>query len=310
MDALLERSCPCCGGVETEPEMRSNPAGEDVGLEGLVPFWEGLRKERMFFTYSRCRTCDLLYCPRYFTGEQLGELYANLAPNMDMVPSAAIAATQRGYWSAVAKDVTVGDYLEVGPDVGHIVSPAAASGKFGYAWLFEPNRAVHDALARSAGALPHTISASMDDFGSVPDGTISLAVMIHVLDHIIEPLENLRQICRKLKPGGQLLIVTHNEKSLLRTVMGRTFPPFCLQHPELYNPDTMTTMLTTAGFSSVRVQRSVNHFPISFVVRQAGQVVGLNLSRLPLTDMSVGLKLGNMLTTAKAKTHLSGESQP
>lgn len=298
MAAFLERSCPCCGDGQSTPEMQSTPAGEDVGLEGLVPFWEGLRKERMFFTYARCAACGLLYCPRYFTSEQLGELYANLAPNMEMVPSPAITATQRGYWSAVASSVVPGDYLEVGPDIGHIVGPAAASGHFGHAWLFEPNRAVHDELARSAGALPHTISASMDDFGTVPDGTISLAVMIHVLDHITEPLATLREIRRKLKPGGRLLIVTHNEKSVLRSVMGKAFPPFCLQHPELYNPATMTTVLTTAGFSGVQVQRSVNHFPISFMVRQAGQTIGLDLSRLPLPDLSVGLKLGNMLTTA------------
>lgn len=300
MTAFLERSCPCCGDAQATPEKRSMPAGEDVGLEGLVPFWEGLRKERMFFTYARCRNCDLLYCPRYFTPEQLGALYANLAPNMEIVPSAAIKATQHGYWSAVADSVIAGDYLEVGPDIGHIVGPAASSGKFGHGWLFEPNRAVHEALAQSAGSLPHTISASMDDFSGIPDGTISLAVMIHVLDHIIEPLEILRQIRLKLKPGGRLLVVTHNEKSLLRTVMGRTFPPFCLQHPELYNPQTMKNVLTAAGFFGVEVQRSVNHFPISFLAQQAGQVIGLDLSRLSLTDKAVGLKLGNMLTIAQS----------
>lgn len=299
MAAFLERSCPCCGSAKAIPEIGSKPAGEEVGLDGLVPFWEGLRKERMFFTYARCIGCGLLYCPRYFTGEQLGKLYANLAPNMDIVSSSAIEATQRGYWAAVAGSVAPGDYLEIGPDVGHIVAPAAASGKFGHAWLFEPNRAVHDVLARSAGTLPHTISAAMDDFSGVPDGTISLAVMIHVLDHIIEPLAILRQIRAKLKPGGRILIVTHNEKSLLRSVMGRTFPPFCLQHPELYNPGTITKVLETAGYSRVEVQRSVNHFPISFLAQQAGQTIGLDLSRLPLPDMAVGLKLGNMLTMAQ-----------
>jgi hypothetical protein len=78
--------------------------------------------------------------------------------------------------------------------------------------------------------------------------------------------------------------------------MGLTFPPFCLQHPEFYNPETMKTVLTAAGFSAIDVQRSVDHFPISFLAQQAGQTIGLNLSRLPLPDMAVGLRLGNMLT--------------
>jgi len=88
-------------------------------------------------------------------------------------------------------------------DIGHIVAPAAASDRFGHAWLFEPHRAVHDVLAH------------------------------------------------------------------------------------------------TAGFSAVDVQRSVNHFPISFLAQHAGQTNGLRLSRLPLPDMAVGLRQGNMLTKAQ-----------
>lgn len=300
MTAFLERACPCCGANDAKPEMRSTPRGEDLDLAGLDAFWSGLDKQRVFFTYARCGGCGLLYCPRYFSNGQLAQLYANLAPNMDVVPSAAITATQLGYWRTVADAAGPGDYLEVGPDIGHIVAPARASGRFGHFWLYEPNLAVHGPLAAATGGAPATIRATLDDFSEIPAGSVSLAVMIHVLDHIVDPLGTLRQIRATLKPGGQLLIVTHNERSLLRTIMGRTFPPFCLQHPELYNPASITTLLERAGFAGVDVRRSVNHFPVRFLAQQAGQAAGLKLDRLPLPNLTLGLKLGNILTIARA----------
>jgi len=56
---------------------------------------------------------------------QLAELYANMAPNMDVVPSAALSATQHNYWKAILPQLGKGDYFELGPDIGHIVRLAA-----------------------------------------------------------------------------------------------------------------------------------------------------------------------------------------
>ncbi len=277
----------------------SENRAEHSSLDELQPFWSGLFKEKRFFSYARCGACSQLYAPRFFTNAQLGELYANMAPNMEDVPGPALEATQRGYWQVARQRQSAGGgFLEIGPDIGYIVRDAAREGDFDHFWLFEPNRAVHDELAAATGGRPYTISTEMDDLSPVPDGSIAVAVMIHVLDHLLDPVAILRSIRSKLRPDGLLMIVTHNERSLLRSVMGVKFPPFCLQHPELYNPDTITRLLKTAGFGTVEVQRSKNYFPIGFMLRQAAWTAGLDLSKASLPDKPVGLKLGNMLTLA------------
>lgn len=299
MISYLHRDCPLCGSKTNNAEVSSGKRGEELPFGKLQPYWSGLFKEKVFFTYARCSDCGLLYCPTYFEPEQLSQLYANMAPNMELVPSASLIATQLGYWKSVANAVVAdGDYLEIGPDIGYIVGHAAASGQFRHFWLCEPNIAVHDTLARAAGGKPHTISGEMEDLSAIPDRSVSLAVMIHVLDHLLDPLATLRSIQAKLKPGGLLLIVTHNEKSLLRRAMSTRWPPFCLQHPEIYNPDSISRLVKEAGFSKVNVARSANHFPLDFMVRQAAYGIGLSLAKLPLPKVSLGLKLGNILTIA------------
>lgn len=301
MTTFLTRTCPGCGSGNGTAEVASEKRAETLSLEELRPFWSGLFKEKVFFTYDRCDTCGLLYAPTFFTDAQLTDLYSSMAPNMDLVPTKAIEATQREYFNQAVKGLNAsGGYLEIGPDVGHIVGHASKSGRFDHHWLFEPNQAVHGALAESALGRPHTILSEMTDLSAVPDGSVALAVMIHVLDHLIEPAAMLEQIRSKLAPGGRLAIVTHNEHSILRSLMRDRFPPFCLQHPELYNPTSISKLLNRSGFSTVRVERSKNYFPLSFMVRQALFTVGLKADKLPLPQMLLGLRLGNIMTIAEA----------
>lgn len=306
MDApdFQHRACPACGSRKSQDEVRSLRRAETLGFDTLRPFWTGLLKEKPFFTYHRCADCGLLFNPVYFHDHQLATLYAEMAPNMELVSNDAIVATQRGYFKRAAEATRLdGGYLEIGPDAGHIVVEAARAGTFNHFWLFEPNRAVHGQLREAAGGRPATLSSGMDDLSSVPDGSIGLAVMIHVLDHMLEPLAMLEQVRKKLRPGGAALIVTHNERSLLRWITGVRWPPFCLQHPELYNPRTMRRLLRRAGFHDIAVERSLNYFPIDFLARAAAWTIGVRLRRIPLPRKTIGLRLGNMLTLARAPHH-------
>lgn len=296
---LLSRACPVCRADDVAIEVSSRRRAETMTLDALRPLWSGFFKERVFFSYARCKACGALYAPRFFTDGQLAELYADMATNMDAVSDDAIDATQRGYWDLVAAaGVPGGGYLEIGPDVGHIVRHAVREGDFDRLWLFEPNAAVHARLAAAAGARPHRILSDMTDLSMVPDGTVGLAVMVQVVDHLLDPVAMLAQVRAKLRPGGKLMIVTHNEASGLRRVMRAQWPPFCLQHPQVYSPRSMKAMLARVGFGSVRVRRSRNYFPIGFMIRQAAWTVGIRLDRVPLPRLTLGLKLGNIITVA------------
>lgn len=296
---FLDRPCPLCGERTATVEAASTCPADTMTLPELRRVWSGFFKEKTFFSYARCTDCGLLYTPTFFTEAQLGELYASLEPNMHVVPDRAIDATQRGYFDAAASAGTLdGGYLEIGPDVGHVTRHAAREGKFDHFWLFEPNRAVHGALADACAGRPHTISTSMTDMSAVPDGSVGLAVMVHVLDHLLDPVGMMEQLRAKLRPGGAVAIVTHDEASWLRRVMGTKWPPFCLQHPEIYNPRSIRRLVAQAGYASARVERSRNYFPVDFMLRQAATLARVNLDKVPLPRFQLGLKLGNMMTIA------------
>jgi len=299
--AFVTRDCPCCGAASGSPEVSSSQRAETLSVDQLRPYWRGLFKEKVFFTYVRCGECGMLYAQHFFDEKQLADLYSAMEPNMDVVSTDAIVATQRSYFDDATKGLeTSGGFLEIGPDVGYLVGFAAAELQFDNFYLFEPNRSVHQDLASATRGKPHTISTDMTDLSAVPDESVALAFMVHVLDHLLDPRAMLEQIRTKLKSNGRLAIVTHNEHSFLRSAMGKRWPPFCLQHPELYNPRSIARLLKSAGYGSVEVHGSKNYFPIGFMVRQAAYAAGVKLERVPLPNTVLGLRLGNIMTIAGA----------
>ena len=295
-------ACPVCAAPArlALPAVRSNPAAEPVPFGAHGEFLSGYSTRRVFFTYHRCRTCEALYCPDYFTQAQLDHLYARQAENMADVPLASRQATQWGYWDLVRPHLGVsGDYLELGPDIGLFAELCARHGQFSRFHLFEPNTDVHPILAsRLEGRDVHIATAY--EPGTLPKESIALAVAIHVLDHLMDPAQVLRAIYHDLVPGGMTFAVTHNEASWLARALGRRWPPYTLQHPQLFSPRSITRLFQAAGFDVVGVATTRNHFPLSHLVRAVFTLAGIE-RMAPRVQSSFGirLKLGNIATLAR-----------
>jgi Methyltransferase domain len=174
-------------------------------------------------------------------------------------------------------------------------------------YLFEPNVAVWPALRQRFGASRCRLSDAMDDYSAVPDASIGVAAMIHVLDHVLEPAELLRRLAAKLAPGGAVAIVTHDESSLMARLLGPRWLPYCLQHPQLYRPATIASAVAAAGLEVVKVSQTSNDFPLAYLMRHGLSAAGLPHGWVPATQRpALALKLGNLITVARR----AGEAAP
>jgi hypothetical protein len=302
-NAYFHRKCPCCGSGESNVEVKSTPPAEDISLNDLVPIWNGFFKKKAIFSYNRCSNCKLLYAPMFFTQSQLESLYAQMPANMDVVADDLLAKTQLGYFYTLQKySKLTGDYLEVGPDVGLFTQYLVDQGNYNKHWMFEPNLSVKQNLKSLMKDRLCHISHNMFSFEEVPNNSISTVVIIHVLDHLLNPLEMLLQLKGKMTEDSEILIVTHDEGSLLRKFTGRKWPAFCLQHPQLYNASSIEQVLKSAGFEVISISKTKNFFPLSFLIKQALWLIGIKLESLPaFTNFPVGLKLGNIITIARPR---------
>ncbi len=297
----ISRPCPSCNETSTtNAVIQSKKNAENFDFDSLIPHWNGFFKEKIIFSYTRCAHCGLLYAPIFFSMEQLNKLYSQMPPNMDVVPLSALQKTQKKYFShlATSSKLTNG-YIEIGPDIGIFTSYCVSNGDFNKYWLFEPNRAVEKQLTDIMKNKDFSIINNMVGFEQVPNQTASVAVMIQVLDHLLDPVKTLKELRHKLTPDGKLLLVTHNEQSLLSKVCGWKWPAFCLQHPQIYNPSSIKKLLYQAGYQVDSCVRSKNHFELEFLVKHLLWIFGIDIKKFPtIFKKTIGLKLGNIITLA------------
>lgn len=301
MKIFLNRSCPICQSKShSKPFIKTKKRAENLTFNSLVSYWNGFFKEKIIFSYVRCNACGLLFCPKFFTNQQLKNLYGQMPPNMDEVPKNALSKTQYGYFKALKNLSNLrGGYLEIGPDIGLFTEHCVREGYFDDYWLFEPNKAVKNDLKRAVNGRKAKIIHEMTNFSAIPNNHIDVVIIIHVMDHLLDPVGTLSALRKKLKNNGRILIVTHDEASLLRKIFNWKWPAFCLQHPQIYNLKTTKELLRVAGFDVLEQHKTVNYFKLGFLFKHLLWAIGLKFIKTPrIFDITIGLKLGNILTIA------------
>jgi SAM-dependent methyltransferase len=295
--------CPCCGapGSATGRWIFSSPRAEDVGFGHHGSFLSGITPHRIFFSYLRCAECDAFYCPTYYSTDQLELLYERQPENMSDVPVGSRGRTQDGYLQILRRHSRMaGGLLEIGADIGLFAEACVRAGQFNKIWLTEPNQNAQADLRRRFAAQNATLVDAGSLTSEIPMGAISTAAMIHVLDHLPEPGSVLREVHHALEPGGVLMIVTHNVQSLLARVLRRRWPPFTLQHPQLFSPEGMRKLLASASFEVLEITRTTNYFPAAFLAHAGLTLIGLTASWLPQgLGPEIGVQLGNICTIAR-----------
>lgn len=290
-----ERSCPMCGAEPASgiAEVRARTPAETLSDNDLTKYFVGFRDDQCFFTYHRCRACQLLWNPIYFTEEALTEIYSRMPDNTSVSGERDSARTQAGYADLIgirASQIT--RYLELGADIGLLAREVASRANVGVAVAVEPNLAVHNELIENLGSNGQ-IYARLSE---VPPGELFTDIAaIHVMDHLLNPKEALTELREKVSPGGRILIVVHDESSALRRILRERWAPFCLQHPQLFNRSTLQSMLISTGLRTLREKKTTNWLSI----RQAA-ALGSSVGLIPeavtsyLPTLAVPLRLGNI----------------
>jgi hypothetical protein len=302
-DSWQRRKCPICGSADipSRPESSAHKPAEKMSWDEAKSYFIGLRNDQVFFSYFRCDYCDLLYCPWYFTEEQVALLYSEMPDNTMGEDKSTVSKTQSAYAKWILQDGVVGDaYLEVGPDIGLVSKEIVALAAPRRVSFVEPNLLVRSELLDSVKDVE---SIEVVDFiEDLVNTDFTLIVGVHVYDHLLDPIKDLRNIQTRAGEGANLAIVVHDEKSILRRILKAQWPPFCLQHPQLYNPKTLNILLEKSGWSAGKIEKSTNWYHLRYFIGMGFSVLGSKdrVSRY-LPNIEFPIRLGNLICIAKKR---------
>jgi 2-polyprenyl-3-methyl-5-hydroxy-6-metoxy-1,4-benzoquinol methylase len=202
-----------------------------------------------------------VYSSPVFTEETLQKLYDAAAVDSYVAPEAehGIAVNSERYVKRLIKHsgITSGRLLDIGCGGGQLLQAARRMGFEGYG--VEPS---HDAveLARACGfnGIHGLYSSEL-----YPENYFDLITVIHVIDHVMSPLELLQNVRKNLRPGGAVFIATHNIESLLAKLSGPRFIAYNVQHITYYTPDSLDEMLRRAGLKPIKRLKTLTTYSLN-----------------------------------------------
>ena len=111
---------------------------------------------------------------------------------------------------------------------------------------------------------------------SLPESSLDVITMWHVLEHLPDPVATLERIARLLKPGGVLLFGVPNIESLEAKLFGRRW--FSLDAPRHlghFSPETARRAVGSAGMTIERIDHSAG--TAGLVYSLMGDLTGVSL---------------------------------
>ncbi len=246
MSALIAMRCPVCDGQS---------------FVGSFEAYDDRYGEPNAYTVATCQDCGhLATAPRYQESD-LGALYGTYYPRRNITadevkreamtitaPFAKILRWLNGTDNQGQYAVRPGEkVLDVGCGSGVSLLEAQALGGLAYGIEADPNvKPIADAL----GLKIHFGSLHDTPF---PEERFDLVVMNQVIEHVPEPDLTLKLLRQRLVPGGRIVLVFPNIRSLGRRLTGLRWIhwhiPYHLHH---YDLASITRMAERCGLTLVR----------------------------------------------------------
>jgi len=304
---MISRRCSLCGSDEkvTLYEARLPREGGEKEIvhsqysePGATDWWR--------YRIVRCAACGHRYADPVFNPAKVDQSYLDQEHDNEFgLDPALLTRTYMGYADVVTPFLPTAKHLQVdiGCDTGCFLR---ATRKFGFnrAVGVEPGKVAADEARRVPGVEIRQKLFAPADF---ENGSIQLASLIHVLDHLSEPRAFLCSLRELLAGDGIVLVVVHNIESLIARGSGANWSPLGVIHFDYFTPATLRRILESAGFQVQCIRRTTNYFPLYHLIRFApGLPAGMRrvlhawASRRTWRNLVFGLKLGNIAAVATA----------
>lgn len=102
------------------------------------------------------------------------------------------------------------------------------------------------------------------------DNMFDFVHMSAVLEHVPQPLENLKEIYRILKPGGTAFIMVPNQNGLYYRLAKQNAQLLAPQHLVFFTKSTLIQALKIAGFTNINISTDFGNLTSLYLLEKLG----------------------------------------
>lgn len=222
----------------------------------------------------KCLACGLIYVNPRYGEDELGKSYQEGYLRGDdacdfgyedyLSMKESLTAMFRRHLNKIEAIVPQkGRLLDVGCAVGFLLQEAESRGW--EAWGVEISSEAARFGKKELGV--RIIQGTLNDT-ALDGASFDVVTLFDVLEHTLNPLGELREVHRILKPGGYVFLTLPNAGSLPARIMGRYWYGYkkVKEHFYYFTPPTAKRILAESGISFVEVSRSHWSCTLGFLV--------------------------------------------
>jgi len=210
----------------------------------------------------RCRNCGLIYLNPMPQKDEIAQFYpGNMFSGESFVSKEFSKVIYRSKFYKLTKSLPAGKVLDIGCGGGNILS------------LFERKKwQAYGVEISEDGYQNAKKKSNLSIFNCelkncrFPADFFDYVILNHVLEHLLFPIEEPKEIFRIMKPQGLLYVSVPNIDSFqFRCTRENWFHLDLPRHAYHYSPKTICELLQKKGFSIVSITFPVLDFPMDFV---------------------------------------------
>lgn len=229
----METSCPVCSGKQFSSLFMARDYITDL-----------------FFNVARCAACRLVQVHPRPASDELGRFYPELYYGDQPFFYERVDASSR--FRQVSRQVKAGDrVLDVGCGRGLVLAKLRERG---CAVVGTELSAHSSKYAREQLGL-EILQKNLGDC-AFPDNAFDCITLFHSLEHLPDPLDELRELHRIVKPGGRILVEVPRFDSFYSKIFrDKWFHLDVPRHLYHFEDDTLMPLLEKGGFEVIEVKK-------------------------------------------------------
>ena len=305
--AIRPTRCAICHRSENAEELY--PATFDHRSFCAATFSARRVPDGVHYRIVKCHTCGLVRSDPVLDSHVLAELYAQSSFEYEGEAD-NIRATYGRYLAGTAPHQTrKGALLEIGCGNGFFLEEALSQG-------YHPVQGIESSRIAVESASPIVREKIICDTmrpGIFGPEHFEIICLFQVIDHLPEPGVILDECYKLLRPGGLILIISHNVESISAKLLKDRSPIIDIEHTYLFSPATLTRLLVAHGFKVVNSGSVRNTYTLQYLARMAPISKGLKRALLYLLRITSGgririsIPLGNLYIAAQKPAYAGSQ---
>ncbi|MCZ6688387.1 MAG: class I SAM-dependent methyltransferase [Planctomycetota bacterium] len=286
-------ACLLCGRPTRLLYPSNVPAGEAIRRGEVACTSPYLSVHDDIYTCSRC---GLARSVPPIDGEDIEDLYREVEDPAYLVSEGERRESFRDALGEIGRHGRPGRLLEIGSAVGLFLDEARKGG-----WDvtgIEPSEwASREARSRGLDVFTGTLEQYR-----MEGEPFDAVAMWDVLEHLVDPVADLRRIAGLLRPGGIVGLSTVNMAGLGAKVFRGRWPWFMRMHLHYFTPRSLSAMVRREGFEVLRVTIPPKIIKVGYMLDRARNLFGPLASasrwfvdRLGLEGLPIKVNLGDIL---------------